>query len=115
MFIDVDKKPPTVDEMNEKAEEYFARKDDERRPYTFAGLARACGLSTDQLKTLMDTENPYGTIMRDAKLRLEERLEEGLYDKSSATGARFVLMNKCGWSEKSETRQEGSLTVAWEE
>lgn len=115
MLIDVDKKPPTIDEMQQLVDDYFADRDKKRRPYTFAGLARACGISTNTLKTIMETENPYGYIMRDARLRLEERLEEGLYDKQSVTGAKFTLMNKCGWAEKSENRQDGNITVSWEE
>lgn len=114
MFIDVDRKPPTTDEMQELVDTYFDKQDSKRRPYTFAGLARACGLSTSELSSLMETENLYGAIMRDAKLRLEERLEEGLYDKSSSVGAKFVLMNKCGWSEKSENKQSGIVSVSWE-
>lgn len=114
MFIDIDRKPPTVEEMEELVDNYFARQDEVHRPYTFAGLARACGLSTSELNSLMETENLYGAVMRDAKLRLEERLEEGLYSKNTSTGAKFVLMNKCGWSEKSENKQSGAVSVSWE-
>lgn len=76
------------------------------KPYTVSGLALFLGLET---KTLLKYESgmmdsigfsdyeqlEYSKVMRQAKQRIEEYAEAGLYNKDSFNGSRFVL--GCGF------------------
>lgn len=113
-YFEADGSPPTIEEMSERVSGYFEKQETLGKPFTFAGLARACGVTTSELQNLMETENPYGALMREARLILEEKLEESLFAKTTAAGAKFVLMNKCNWTEKSEQKTGGEVIVKWE-
>lgn len=100
----------------ETLEQFWALVDNyfyEHEVPTFAGLARALGLSTKQLIALADTESAYQDKTIEAFTRIEEFAETAIYDKGSATGAKFVLMNRFGWNEKSEVKEDTNFVVSW--
>jgi hypothetical protein len=78
---------------------------------TMAGLARSVGLSRQGLLNYSKKEEFFDTI-KDARLRVEEALENRLYG-NSPTGAIFNLKNNFGWKDKTETdlsSSDGSMT-----
>ncbi len=102
----------TAEELQEKVEEYFLTCYQNQRPYTISGLALWLGLSTQTLrnyeKTYGDTE--YADIIKIAKQRVEEFAEKSLYENGKTTGAKFVLQNNFGWSDKQDVNLSGEVS-----
>ena len=74
------------------------------RPPTVTGLALALGFTSRQaLLNYQAKEEFIDTITR-AKSRIEQYVEERLFDKDGANGAKFSLANNFdGWKEKKPT------------
>lgn len=102
----------TAEELQGKVEEYFLTCYQNQRPYTISGLALWLGLSTQTLrnyeKTYGDTE--YADIIKIAKQRVEEFAEKSLYENGKTTGAKFVLQNNFGWSDKQDVNLSGEVS-----
>lgn len=83
-----------------------------QKPLTITGLARALGFSSRQ--SLLNYEGKpefLDTIMR-ARMRVEEYVEESLFYKDSANGAKFSLANNFeGWKEKKQVEAEVNSEV----
>lgn len=72
------------------------------KPFTITGLANALGLTRQSLLNYSKDEKFFDTIMR-AKQRVEEYVEERLFDKDGVNGAKFNLINNFSqWSDKQE-------------
>lgn len=72
------------------------------KPFTITGLANALGLTRQSLLNYSKDEKFFDTITR-AKQRVEEYVEERLFDKDGVNGAKFNLINNFSqWSEKQE-------------
>lgn len=99
----------TLNEFNVLVDTYF----DEHAVPTFAGLARALGLSTKQLLSVGEVESMYKDKAIEAFTRIEEFAEENLYNKGASTGSKFILMNRFGWSERAEVKEDTSFTISW--
>ena len=103
------------EELISQIQLYFYQCRCDHKPYTISGLALFLGLSTETLrryeKEYGDTEYP--DIIKFAKQQVEVYAEEGLYDKSKSSGAKFVLQNNFGWAEKQDVNQ--SLNVKLED
>lgn len=92
----------TLEELQEKINEYFDKMHQNHRPYTISGLALWLGVTTTTLKKW---ENDYGDtvytdIIKFAKQRVENYAEESLYDNRKCSGAKFVLENYFDLAEK---------------
>ena len=103
------------EELISQIQLYFYQCRCDHKPYTISGLALFLWLSTETLrryeKEYGDTE--YADIIKFAKQQVEVYAEEGLYDKSKSSGAKFVLQNNFGWAEKQDVNQ--SLNVKLED
>lgn len=101
----------TADELKDKVEEYFLTCYQNKRPYTISGLALWLGLTTETLrkyeKVYGDTE--YADIIKLAKQRVEEYAEKSLYENGKTAGAKFVLENNFGWSNKQDVNLQGKV------
>lgn len=102
----------TAQELQDKVEEYFTACYQNQRPYTISGLALWLGLSTQTLrnyeKTYGNTE--YADIIKIAKQRVEEFAEKSLYENGKTSGAKFVLQNNFGWSDKQDVNLSGEVS-----
>ncbi len=101
----------TAEELKYKVEEYFSTCHQNKRPYTISGLALWLGLTTETLrkyeKVYGDTE--YADIIKLAKQRVEEYAEKSLYENGKTSGAKFVLENNFGWSNKQDVNIQGEV------
>lgn len=102
----------TPEELANRIDEYFAKARKAERPYTISGLALYLGLSTETLRRYenlyADTE--YAEIIKLAKQKVEEYAEVSLYDNKATSGAKFVLENNFGWSNKQDVNMSGEIT-----
>lgn len=78
------------------------------RPYTLSGLARHLGVTTAALKQYRFNSIRRGIpdeflpILDDARQRIEEFMEEKLYDGEGSRGAQFGLGAAFGWESPKE-------------
>ena len=92
----------SVEEMQKDIDNYFAKCDEEKRPYTVSGLAYALGTTRRTLLDYQEKEEFSHTIKK-AKTKIELFNEEMLYSKDvSTTGVIFNLKNNYGWKDKQE-------------
>lgn len=87
---------------------------------TFAGMARYLGFSTrQQLLNYKNETNPlYEEVLSNARLRLEEYLEQRLINcKGNPSGLMFALKNNAQWEETSRQQITGAddrpLVFTW--
>lgn len=115
-------RPPkykTVEELQEKIEEYFDFCDNKTKkiyseklgemmvadpePYTMSGLAYALNLSRQALVEYKNKDE-FGDTIKRARDRVEKDIDRRLNDKSLFTpGLIFNLKNNFNWKEKTET------------
>lgn len=115
-------RPPlfkTAEEMQKVIDEYFDWCDNRAKeiyvaassstvminypaPYTITGLARRLGMDRQTLINYSKKDKFFGTI-RDARLRVQEDIENRLMETRNEKGAMFNLKNNFGWHEKNET------------
>ena len=83
------------------------------RPLTITGLALALGFNSRQsLLNYQEKEEFLDTIAR-AKARVEQYVEERLFDKDGANGAKFSLANNFeGWKEKKQIEADVNNEVS---
>ena len=125
------------EEMEEKIEAYFRKcegkilKNDDgkpifdknghpviigQKPPTVTGLALALGFTSRQALLNYQAKKEFIDTITRAKTRIEEYVEERLFDKDGAAGAKFSLINNfAGWSEKqlveTELKEKTTVTV----
>lgn len=116
IIVGGNRKYKNAEEMKLVIEEYFDMCNNNRRPYTVAGLARYLGLTR---KSLLEYQKKYGgeyaVIIEDAKTRIEEFVEACLFKSGIATGTIFNLKNNFGWSDKQEVEHSGDVNVKLED
>lgn len=120
-------RPPfytSVEEMQEKIDEYFRECDGEilyddegnpvrnkygkiirdgRKPYTITGLALHLGFTSRQALLNYEGKEEFVDTIKRAKSRVERYAEERLFDKDGNNGAKFSLMNNFkGWKEQQD-------------
>lgn len=72
------------------------------KPYTITGLANALNMSIQDLINYEKDNEFFDTITR-AKRKVEQYVEERLFDKDGANGAKFNLANNFSrWKDKQE-------------
>lgn len=93
------------EELELFADEYFAVQTANTKPFTMAGLARACGLSTTSAFLRYrkdDTHEEFHEVANAAALRIEEYNAEMCYDKRvNVAGPVFILKNM-GYTDRPE-------------
>lgn len=108
----------TVEELEEKIDEYFAscfKEDGERiRPFTITGLALALDTTRE---TLLDYEKSdkfakFSDTIKKAKQTCQNYAEEHLFTSRNVIGAIFSMKNNYGWKDKTEvdTNFKGNIT-----
>lgn len=102
----------SVNKMKQKIEEYFATCDQNGKPYTVTGICLALDVARSTLATYEERKDKYGEIIRWAKLKCENQLEEGLVlGKTNPIGKIFSLKNNYGWTDKKEVESKGSIQI----
>lgn len=81
--------------------DYFQKCDEKEKPYTMTGLALSLGIDRTTLIRYSGRES-FATLIKNAKAKVEEQLEESLYRLGNNSGVIFNLKNNYGWSDKQE-------------
>ncbi len=72
------------------------------KPFTITGLANALGITRETLLRYEEDEK-FSDTVRKAKQKVEEYVEERLFDRDGVNGAKFNLINNFNnWSDKQE-------------
>lgn len=102
-----------LQQLKEITKSYFEEQDALEKPYTVVGYARRLGVTR---QTLINYENEYCTFVdmsseeiqefldtiKNAKLKIEEQLEEKLITGQATAGIIFNLKNNYGYVDKQE-------------
>jgi hypothetical protein len=91
----------TPEELEERINDYFDTRTKQDRRYTVAGLCRWLKCGRDLLIDY-DKKDQFSDTIKDAKLRIEEQLEEVLISGQPCTGIIFNLKNNFGWRDRQE-------------
>ena len=95
------KKYPTPELLQKAIDSYFVEKDEQKKPYTFAGLARHLGMARMVLYRYHNRDG-YHDIVEHARQRILESLEEkALMGKHNPTVSIFLFKNY-GYSDRQE-------------
>lgn len=99
----------TPEELKEKIEEYFNKKKEDKRLPTFAGLARYIGVHRQSIYKWEKKDN-YSDIIKEARTRLLEVIEDKLLNEDKVAGTIFLAKNY-GYSDRITKEHEvgGSL------
>lgn len=101
----------SVEELQEKIDEYFRDMDHQKRPYTIGGLAVYLDCDRKTINNYEDREEFFPTIKR-AKTKIESNIEEGaLTGKYNPTSSIFNLKNNFGWTDKHEIESTNDTTM----
>ena len=102
----------TQEQLQEGIDAYFAKCDEDGRPYTMSGLALALGLDRKTLVNYSERDL-FSTQIKNAKAKVEEQLEESLYRLGNNSGIIFNLKNNYGWADKTEqvVTQENRINI----
>lgn len=101
---------PDVDTLSQTIDAYFTQCDTDKRPYTMAGLARALGCSRQTLINYEGREGYLDTI-KNARLRVEQWVEESLWSKCHPAGPIFSLKNNFGWRDEQQVEHTHTLVA----
>ena len=99
----------TVDELQIAIEAYFALCEEQKRPYTMAGLARALDIARNTLLNYEHRSPAFMSAVRKARARVEQWTEEGLWGKYHPAGPIFSLKNNFGWKDTQEIEHTHTL------
>jgi hypothetical protein len=98
-------RPPkfnSVEELQDKIDEYFQECDEKSRPRTITGLALALDTTRETLLDYQDKDE-YSYTIKKAKLRCENFAEEHLFSGRNVAGAIFNLKNNYSrWVDRQE-------------
>lgn len=100
-------RPPifeTAEEFAAVAEEYFAKREAEDKPFTVNGLALALGMTRETLLRYGEKDG-FSDAVKAVRAKLEDHWETRLAG-GNAAGTIFWLKNQ-GWSDKTETELYG--------
>ena len=88
-------------QLEKAIDEYFKNCDEKEKPYTITGLALALGIDRRTLVNYGNKES-YFPLIKNARTRIEQQLEESLYRLGNNSGVIFNLKNNYGWIDKQE-------------
>ena len=97
-------------ELQKDIDKYFQDCDANGKPYTMTGLALALGIDRTTLINYGKREL-FSTLVKTAKSRVEQQLEESLYRLGNNSGVIFNLKNNYGWKDTVEvgTKEEDGI------
>ena len=95
----------TEEELKKAIDNYFIECDNKEKPYTITGLALALGIDRATLMRYGNRES-YATLIKNAKLKVENQLEESLYRLGNNSGVIFNLKNNYGWKDSVEVESK---------
>lgn len=98
----------SADELQEAINNYFLNCDKKEKPYTMTGLAISLGIDRTTLINYGKRES-FSTLIKNAKARVEEQLEESLYRLGNNSGVIFNLKNNYGWRDNTENNNVNEL------
>lgn len=99
----------TEKELKEAINKYFNKCDEEGKHYTMTGLALSLGIDRTTLVRYGDRDL-FATLIKNAKAKVEEQLEESLYRLGNNSGVIFNLKNNYGWKDNVEVTDKTQLT-----
>ena len=99
----------TQKELEKAINEYFNKCDKNEKHYTMTGLALSLGIDR---RTLINYGNKdlFFSLIKNAKAKVEEQLEESLYRLGNNSGVIFNLKNNYGWKDNVEVTDKTKLT-----
>ena len=95
----------TAEELGNAIKNYFKECDDKEKPYTVSGLALSLGVDRSTL-IRYNEKSSYATLIKNAKLKIENQLEESLYRLGNNSGVIFNLKNNYGWKDTVEVESK---------
>lgn len=93
--------------LKKKIDEYFSSCDEKGKYYTMTGLANALGLDRRTLLNYSKDEL-FFPLIKNAKSRVEEQLEECLYRLGNNSGVIFNLKNNYEWKDHQEEKKNNN-------
>lgn len=111
------KRPETPDEMERRAEEFFAYCEENGQPPTILGLAYFTGWSNRQEMNRYRWTAEWKDVVNSAITRIAMGYEMRLFSSSSSAGAIFALKVIDGWEERfviqnEDNTESGQLEVS---
>lgn len=91
------------DKLQILVDEYFAKCDEDKVPYTVTGLASALDLTRQGL-TEYENKGEFSATIKKAKQKVVKSVEQRLLSGANATGAIFWLKNNAGWKDEQHQR-----------
>lgn len=93
------------EELKKAIDNYFLKCDENQKPYTMTGLALSLGIDRRTLARYGDRDL-FAPLIKNARNKVEEMLEESLYRLGNNSGVIFNLKNNYGWKDTTEEKQE---------
>lgn len=98
----------TEEQFQKVVDKYFKDCDKDGRPYTMSGLALALDLDRYTLVRYGD-KDLFAPLVKRAKARVEQQLEEDLHRLGNNSGIIFNLKNNYGWRDQVEVTDNDKL------
>ena len=99
----------TKEGLEKAINEYFNKCDKKEKPYTMTGLALSLGIDRATLVRYGD-KDLFATLIKNAKAKVEEQLEESLYRLGNNSGVIFNLKNNYGWRDTVEVKNDNEIS-----
>ena len=95
-------------ELKKAIDNYFKKCDEQNRPYTISGLALSLGIDR---RTIINYGNKdlFFALIKEARAKVEQQLEESLYRLGNNSGIIFNLKNNYGWKDSVEVNDNREL------
>lgn len=101
----------SVEELQEKIDNFFKTCDEKKEPYTMTGLALALDTSRNVLLTY-ENKDEYSNSIKKARNKCEAYAEKCLFsNKASTAGVIFNMKNNYGWADKNITEHQGDISI----
>lgn len=100
----------TASQAQRLIDEYFQNCQDNDTPCTITGLALALDTSRQSLCEWVERGDELGAVIKRAKVRVENYVEELLLSSRSPGGPIFWLKN-FGWSDRQELNVSGGMDI----
>lgn len=98
----------TQEQLQQAIDKYFDDCDKKDKHYTMTGLAIALGIDRMTLLRYGD-KDLFAPLIKNAKARVEERLEDCLYRLGNNSGIIFNLKNNFKWKDQVEVADDDRL------
>lgn len=96
-------------ELENAINQYFQKCEEKQKPYTMTGLALSLGIDRTTLINY-GKKDLFSTLIKNAKAKVEEQLEESLYRLGNNSGVIFNLKNNYGWRDTVEVKNDNEIS-----